>query len=108
MLILTERVGWPLQWCGGEQGRHHLRRDHGLVVPLAVNIAAQCLLAGHFAGHVAARIAEYAIEPGHLTLEITENVLIADPDRVAGVLTQLQQLGVRLSIDGYCPDWPAG
>ena len=81
--------------------QHNVWRDKGLVVPLAVNIAAQRLLAGDFAGQVAARIAEYAIEPGHLTLEITENVLIADPDRVALILTQLQQLGVRLSIDDF-------
>jgi EAL domain-containing protein (putative c-di-GMP-specific phosphodiesterase class I) len=66
-----------------------------------VNIAAQRLLAGDFAGQVAARMAEYAIKPGHLTLEITENVLIADPERVATILTQLQQLGVRLSIDDF-------
>jgi diguanylate cyclase len=81
--------------------QHNLWRDKGLVVPLAVNIAAQRLLAGDFAGQVAARMAEYAIQPGHLTLEITENVLIADPERVAKILTQLQQLGVRLSIDDF-------
>jgi diguanylate cyclase (GGDEF)-like protein len=86
---------------GTALAQHNLWRDQGLVVPLAVNIAAQRLLAGDFAGQVAARVAEHSIEPGHLTLEITENVLIADPDRVAGILTQLQQLGVRLSIDDF-------
>jgi EAL domain-containing protein (putative c-di-GMP-specific phosphodiesterase class I) len=86
---------------GTALAQHNVWRDKGLVVPLAVNIAAQRLLAGDFAGQVAARMAEHAIEPGQLTLEITENVLIADPDRVAGILTQLQQLGVRLSIDDF-------
>ena len=85
MLTLTERVGCHFRGTAVSRAQHNLWRDHGLVVPLAVNIAAQRLLAGDVAGQVAARMAEYAVEPGRLTLEITESVLIADPDRVAGV-----------------------
>jgi EAL domain-containing protein (putative c-di-GMP-specific phosphodiesterase class I) len=36
-----------------------------------------------------------------LTLEITEDVLMADPDKAQAVLHRLRQMGVWLSIDDY-------
>jgi len=81
--------------------QHDRWRDEGVVLPLAVNVATQCLLADTFADRVAAALARHRAEPGHLTLEITESALIADPDRAAAVLATLRQLGVRLSIDDF-------
>src|SRR5207244_3425044 len=79
--------------------QHDRWRDEGMVLPLAVNVATQCLLADTFADRVAAALARHRAEPGHLTLEITESALIADPDRAAAVLAPLRQPGVRLAID---------
>jgi EAL domain-containing protein (putative c-di-GMP-specific phosphodiesterase class I) len=38
---------------------------------------------------------------GLLTLELTENVLVSDPERTAGVMRRLKQLGVALAVDDF-------
>jgi EAL domain-containing protein (putative c-di-GMP-specific phosphodiesterase class I) len=44
---------------------------------------------------------ETGLDPGRLTLEITESVLMADVERTIGRLTRLRRLGVRLAIDDF-------
>jgi len=39
--------------------------------------------------------------PTSLRLEVTENVIMAEPERTSQTLTQLRQLGVGLSIDDF-------
>ncbi|MEN3305112.1 MAG: hypothetical protein V7603_1314 [Micromonosporaceae bacterium] len=81
--------------------QHDEWRRQGMVVPIAVNIATQCLLEPSFVDRVAAVLAEHEAARGNLTFEITEGALIVDPDRVVTVLGRLQELGIRLSIDDF-------
>jgi diguanylate cyclase (GGDEF)-like protein len=81
--------------------QHDDWRRQGMVVPIAVNIATQCLLEPSFVDRVAAVLAEHEAARGNLTFEITEGALIVDPDRVVIVLGRLQELGIRLSIDDF-------
>jgi EAL domain-containing protein (putative c-di-GMP-specific phosphodiesterase class I) len=41
------------------------------------------------------------VPPSRLTIEITENSLMADPDLAIRLLGRLKQLGVRISVDDY-------
>jgi EAL domain-containing protein (putative c-di-GMP-specific phosphodiesterase class I) len=41
------------------------------------------------------------IEPGALTLEITEGATMGNPERAIATLLQLRDLGVKLSIDDF-------
>jgi EAL domain-containing protein (putative c-di-GMP-specific phosphodiesterase class I) len=41
------------------------------------------------------------VPPSLLQLEVTENIIMADPVRVIEVLDKLKQLGVRLSLDDF-------
>ena len=51
-------------------------------------------------------MAEAGFPPEHLTLEITEQVLLADLDRTAERLRRLADLGIRIELDdfgaGFC------
>ena len=51
-------------------------------------------------------LAEFALPPDRLELEITESVLLQDSQNTLSVLHQLRQLGVRIAMDdfgtGYC------
>ncbi|MGM0629588.1 MAG: EAL domain-containing protein [Pseudomonadota bacterium] len=44
---------------------------------------------------------EFNIEPGEITVEITENVLVNDTPRIADLLQQLRDLGLDVAIDDF-------
>jgi EAL domain-containing protein (putative c-di-GMP-specific phosphodiesterase class I) len=73
---------------------------------LSLNVTAADLAEANFANIIAAALAEADFPPERLTLEITEQVLVADLDRSAARLRQLAELGVRIALDdfgaGFC------
>jgi EAL domain-containing protein (putative c-di-GMP-specific phosphodiesterase class I) len=72
-------------------------------VPLtmAVNISARQLRYPELVGEVEEALRRTALDPGSLTLEITESVLVEDEGSRAGTLRRLKELGVRLAIDDF-------
>jgi diguanylate cyclase (GGDEF)-like protein/PAS domain S-box-containing protein len=72
-------------------------------VPLtmAVNISARQLHYPELVGEVEEALRRAALDPGSLTLEITESVLVEDEGSRAGTLRRLKELGVRLAIDDF-------
>ena len=74
---------------------------HGIPLQLAVNISVFDLYAQGFAPYVASRLAAHRLRPELLQLEVTESVLMADPDRAMPTLTALHDLGVTLSLDDF-------
>jgi len=68
---------------------------------LAVNVSTCQLMSPEFCGIVASIMAKTAMDPAALILEVTENVVIDDPDRAVTVLTDLRALGVRLALDDF-------
>jgi len=73
---------------------------------LSLNVTAADLAEATFADAVAATIAEAGLAPERLTLEITEQVLVADLERSAELLRRVADLGVRIALDdfgaGFC------
>ncbi|MGW7354268.1 bifunctional diguanylate cyclase/phosphodiesterase [Streptomyces sp. Z26] len=78
----------------------HWRRN-GLTVPVAVNVSPRDVHSPGFAGSVAARLARHGVPPGALQLEITEHVLLEDPQRAADTLAGLTGHGVKMSLDDF-------
>ena len=68
---------------------------------LRVNVSARQLAQDSLRGTVAAVIEETGIEPATLCLEVTESVLIEDPEESIRMLTELKQLGVKIAIDDF-------
>ena len=68
---------------------------------LSVNLSARQLQHESIVEDVAEILAESGLEPSSLTLEITESVLIADPDAASKVLARLKELGVTLALDDF-------
>ncbi|MCF2528632.1 putative bifunctional diguanylate cyclase/phosphodiesterase [Yinghuangia soli] len=73
----------------------------GIDVPVAVNVSARDIHAPAFADTVAAGLQRYGVPAGALHLEITERVLLEEPQRAADSLDALRKLGVRLSLDDF-------
>ncbi|UNO39788.1 bifunctional diguanylate cyclase/phosphodiesterase [Streptomyces sp. MST-110588] len=76
-------------------------RAMGLEVPVAVNVSPRDVHTPGFAGAVAARLARHRVPPGSLQLEITEHVLLEDPQRAADTLAGLTGHGVKMSLDDF-------
>ncbi|MGC9536382.1 putative bifunctional diguanylate cyclase/phosphodiesterase [Streptomyces sp. UG1] len=76
-------------------------RSQGLYVPVAVNVSPRDVHTPGFAGSVAARLARHGVPAGALQLEITEHVLLEDPQRAADTLAGLTGHGVKMSLDDF-------
>jgi len=76
-------------------------RDGGVELPVFVNVAMRQLQADGFGELVAASLAAAGLEPGALTLEITETTAMSEPGCVDPVLAELRAIGVRIAIDDF-------
>jgi diguanylate cyclase (GGDEF)-like protein len=68
---------------------------------IAVNISALDLDHDDLVQHVTDVLARHRLEPARLVLEITERVIMEDPDVVMGTLERLKGLGVRVAVDDF-------
>ncbi|GAC1316867.1 MAG: hypothetical protein NVSMB2_10020 [Chloroflexota bacterium] len=75
--------------------------DAGLDLYVAVNLSARNLQDRGLVGAVAARLVETNVPPHRLQLEITESMLMADPQRARQVLSELRRMGVAIAIDDF-------
>jgi EAL domain-containing protein (putative c-di-GMP-specific phosphodiesterase class I) len=73
----------------------------GFPTGVSVNLSPRDLLDFELAEEVESLLAKHGIEPGLLELEITENTILTDPERVRAVLGRLRELGVTLAIDDF-------
>jgi diguanylate cyclase (GGDEF)-like protein/PAS domain S-box-containing protein len=76
------------------------REELGLV-PVSVNLAPVDLLRRGLVRALRDELAERGLPAEVLTIEITEQVLMQDPDRAIRVITDLRALGIRVSIDDF-------
>jgi predicted signal transduction protein with EAL and GGDEF domain len=76
-------------------------RTAGRRLPVAVNVAAPNLLDAGFAGVVEGLLEQTGARATDLRLEITEDGVMADPDRAIAVLEAVRALGVGVSLDDF-------
>jgi diguanylate cyclase (GGDEF)-like protein/PAS domain S-box-containing protein len=77
-------------------------RDAGLgTIPVAVNLSASQLTSAALPDYVFERMQAYRIDPGCLEMELTESMMMSDPDLAIAILHRLRGGGVALSIDDF-------
>jgi diguanylate cyclase (GGDEF)-like protein len=76
-------------------------RAGGLDLHVAVNLAVQNLLDVRTPTHVARLLDRHGLPPSALTLEVTESLMLHDPQRAGEVLADLKALGVGLALDDF-------
>ncbi len=76
-------------------------RDEGFDLHVAVNTTVADLQDTQFPAEVAETLEAHGLPPEVLVLEVTENMVLADPVRVGDVLAQLGELGLGLSLDDF-------
>jgi len=75
--------------------------DAGISTTVAVNLSTRSLHDPELARNVARLIRMCAVAPTWLEVEITESVIMENPDRALNTLTHLHDLGVRIGIDDF-------
>ena len=73
----------------------------GLIVNVAVNLSTHTLYDPKLLSTVTDLLQGYEVAPGQLTLEITESMLLDEPERAQIVLADLRALGVSIAIDDF-------
>jgi diguanylate cyclase (GGDEF)-like protein/PAS domain S-box-containing protein len=76
-------------------------QDAGIGMSVAVNLSARSLHDEKLPEVVAALLRKWQVDPGLLTLELTESAVMLDPQAAQRNLFRLHDHGVRLSIDDF-------
>ncbi len=102
---LTEQSGliFPLtDWVLAEAMRQvDIWRKRGIYLEVAVNLSTCSLQDAMCASKIANLFSSLFATPDQLVLEITESAMMADVNRALDVITALDAIGVRLSIDDF-------
>jgi diguanylate cyclase (GGDEF)-like protein len=89
MLLLNKALA---EWRGAHDGRP---------VQVAVNLSPRNLRDAALPDRIADVVRISGTPPAALVLEITENLIIADPDQASSCLSRLHDMGVKLAIDDF-------
>lgn len=68
---------------------------------VSINISAAQMIESDEAEHLSRAIADSGIDPSSVKLELTESLLVQDPDQAAAALSRLKDTGVQLAIDDF-------
>ncbi len=76
-------------------------RTEGLFPSVSVNLSGSHLSKSDLADYIRDLIASYQVEPGQLNVEVTEGIMIANPEQAIATLQQLKRLGIGISLDDF-------
>ena len=99
--LLVAIGAWVLSRATEQTRRWQLSIPGCERLAVSVNLSAIQLSQPRLAADVAGILTNTGLDARHLTLELTESLLIANVDTTAITLTELDRLGVRLAIDDF-------
>ena len=76
-------------------------RKDGREMSVAVNLSVRNLLDHDLPKEIERLLSTYGLPPEALQLEITESMIMSDPERALATVTRLSRLGARLSVDDF-------
>ena len=98
-LGLIDEVG---SWVVGRAIEQMARWDRaGLGLSMSINVSVRQLLTTDLADVVKGALFDGGVDPGRVVLELTESVLMEDDRSFTLLVSQLKDLGVRISIDDF-------
>jgi diguanylate cyclase (GGDEF)-like protein len=96
--LITDMGRWVLEQACAQAAAW---RQDGYPIGIAVNVSARQLDGDRIVDDVEHALAASALDPGALTLEITETTLMRDAKETVRRLTTIKSLGVRIAIDDF-------
>ncbi|MGY4603201.1 diguanylate cyclase (GGDEF)-like protein/PAS domain S-box-containing protein [Bradyrhizobium sp. USDA 4474] len=96
---LSERIAnWVMETAARQARAWELS---GNAVRVAINLSPSQLQSGDLAHSVAQLLKTTGLSPSLLEIEVTEDILLHDEDRVLDMFKRIQQLGVRILFDDF-------
>ena len=71
------------------------------LLPVSVNVSSRQLNQGNLNDIIAGALAEHAVDPAQLEIELTESCMMADAIEVAEELASFRKLGIKLLVDDF-------
>ncbi len=88
--VLESSIGQCAKW-----------RESGSDLSVAVNLSTRNLLDRDLPQAIERMLSANDLPASALELEITESMIMSDPDRAIAILERLSELGIRLSVDDF-------
>jgi diguanylate cyclase (GGDEF)-like protein/PAS domain S-box-containing protein len=96
---LSERIAsWVMETAGRQARAWELSGNR---VRVAINLSPSQLQSGDLAHSVSELLAATGLTPSLLELEVTEDILLRDEERVLDMFKRIQELGVRVVFDDF-------
>jgi len=90
------------RWVTQEAIAQYLRwQQAGLHIKIAINISAENLADKSYSDYVISLKERHDLPDNDITLEVTEDAVVADPEQATQILSYLRAHGFKLSIDDY-------
>ncbi len=99
---MIEPIGrWVLHCACAQAARWQASRPDSRPLGISVNLSVRQFMQRDLEATVASILAATGIDPSSLCLEITESVLLREPEAVSETLRRLARLGVRFVLDDF-------
>jgi diguanylate cyclase (GGDEF)-like protein len=76
-------------------------RNAGADLTVSVNLSVRDLLDRDLPREIDRMLANHGLSPEALKLEITESMIMSDPERALATVTRLREAGLRISVDDF-------
>ncbi|MBR2512575.1 MAG: EAL domain-containing protein [Halomonas sp.] len=90
--VLREGCRLLGEWCQDTQLQH---------LKLSLNVSVRQFQQPDFTDQVLSIIEQYGAPPARLTLELTESLLLIDPEGTINKMQQLQRMGISFALDDF-------
>ncbi len=107
-ISLAEETGLivPISWWVMREACRQMQAwqsqfPHNSPLTISVNVSSKQFSGPNLINHIQQILKETELSPSALKLEITESVLIENTESVAAKLTQLQVMGIQISMDDF-------
>ncbi len=89
--VMEEAISQLIKW----------QRAGKKVTPISINLSTKQFYDDGLVDFLEEQLARYDLEPTLLEMEITETVLIGNPEEALEIIKRMKELGVRISLDDF-------
>ncbi len=96
--LIKEITFWVLKEALRQSRGWH---QAGIEISVAVNLSVRSLQAPQFQDQIIGLLSAWGVASGSLRFEITESIIMVDPELAMGIIAKLTDIGIHFSIDDF-------